>query len=539
VVGASGLFACVDQRCFEDADCVGPRICGPKGRCILECTPARPCAPGFACVDHHCRADGSEPIVCPDDMVAVASAFCIDRYEASRVDATSASPGSVSDRAVSIAGVLPWQVGSNALAEEACAKAEKRLCTPNEWELACAGPDGTDYAYGDTYEPATCNGIDTFGRSNFHLMPTGSFSSCTNEWGAFDLNGNLWEHTAAGTDMTIRGGAYNCSDSATLHRCTYVPASWRPSARGFRCCRAPLPPEEPSVPTDGSGEGGGCVVEDGGPTDPAGAGGEPRDDAPFGDANAGDAAGNEEAGDPLGDPGPKACPDDMVDTGSCCIDRYEASRLDATATSQGSDGTRAVSQPGVLPWYVNYMTAPVLAVFGNACAAAGKRMCTREEWFATCTGPGSSTYGYASDVWNPAICNSVETYCQHCCDVLGISPCPTGSSCGYSSQLTYGSPYTPETCDVTEPYGPSCKVCFHVMPTGSFDDCTNGFGAFDVNGNVWEIVPSTVDPYGRTYEVRGGAFNCGDPTHRFACTFNAGWAELYAGFRCCKDRDSP
>jgi hypothetical protein len=35
--------------------------------------------------------------------------------------------------------------------------------------------------------------------------------------------------------------------------------------------------------------------------------------------------------------------------------------------------------------------------------------------------------------------------------------------------------------------------------------------------------------------VRGGAFNCASASIRLACTFNASWADLFAGFRCCHD----
>jgi len=44
---------------------------------------------------------------------------------------------------------------------------------------------------------------------------------------------------AGGSDMTVRGGAFNCNDSAALHKCAYVPGNWTPSARGFRCCLTP------------------------------------------------------------------------------------------------------------------------------------------------------------------------------------------------------------------------------------------------------------------------------------------------------------
>lgn len=44
-------------------------------------------------------------------------------------------------RASSVAGVMPWQVASNAVAAQACVASGKRLCQPEEWQLACAGPD--------------------------------------------------------------------------------------------------------------------------------------------------------------------------------------------------------------------------------------------------------------------------------------------------------------------------------------------------------------------------------------------------------------
>lgn len=234
---------CVEQKCYDDLDCPSPKICNASGRCVYECTDDADCGVGFKCVANRCRPNPQGNITCPDDMVTVAGVFCIDRYEASRPDATASWEGSDGSGAKSVPGVIPWQVVDNATAEAACRAVGKRLCTPEEWLLACEGPDGTVYAYGDAYEPTTCNGIDAFGPWPeywlFHLMPTGSFPNCTNEWGIYDINGNLWEHTASGSNMTIRGGAFNCSDSAYLHRCDYVPGNWEPSARGFRCCMSP------------------------------------------------------------------------------------------------------------------------------------------------------------------------------------------------------------------------------------------------------------------------------------------------------------
>lgn len=205
-----------------------------------------------------------------------------------------------------------------------------------------------------------------------------------------------------------------------------------------------------------------------------------------------------------------SCPSDMVPVGAYCIDRYEASRADATAMSQGVDSSRAYSRAGVLPWMVNPMTKAELGAFESACAAAGKRLCTKDEWFAACTGPKLTTFVYG-DHFDREACNCVDTYCDDYCEEMGQSTCSSAENCGY----TYYS--------------------FHEVVTGSFVNCSNEYGTLDINGNVWEAVPSSSDSRG--YELRGGAFNCASPSTRVNCGFNAGWTELYAGFRCCKAQE--
>ena len=57
------------------------------------------------------------------------------------------------------------------------------------------------------------------------------------------------------------------------------------------------------------------------------------------------------------------------------IDVYEASRFDATASSEGIGSEVACSISGVLPWReVTFSEASA------ACQAAGKRLCTSDEW---------------------------------------------------------------------------------------------------------------------------------------------------------------
>jgi hypothetical protein len=257
----SGMACIVVERCFVDEDCAAPQICcteadtcaqGQIGQCGYACMNDDDCACP-PCVDNRCEGNGDDAIACPEDMVNINNCFCIDRYEASRPDATESAPGTTESHAVSRPRVMPWRLSEgdpqeNRTAQDACEAAGKTLCASNLWRAACEGSRHTTYGYGDEYDPGACNGIDTFGRDDFHLLPTGSMPECTSEVvdadgtvvdAAYDMNGNLWEHVLGGSTQTIRGGAFNCGDSKTYHRCDYVPGDWSPSARGFRCCFDP------------------------------------------------------------------------------------------------------------------------------------------------------------------------------------------------------------------------------------------------------------------------------------------------------------
>ncbi len=264
-------------------------------------------------------------------------------------------------------------------------------------------------------------------------------------------------------------------------------------------CGAESVSGNPDASVDG-GEGGGCLPDPDGST---------IEDADV-EADVADSA-KDAALDIDPDRELQDCPVDMVPVGAVCVDVYEASRADATAQDQGVAVGPAHSVGGVIPWHVDVMTPEAFVGFEAACEAAGKRICQPSDWLAACEGPAGSAYVFG-DVFNPKTCNCVDTFCEDWCGDNGVAPesCVTGANCGY----TYN--------------------CFRVMPTGSFPACTNGLGTFDMTGNVWEVVPSTADPRG--FEVRGGAYNCAGAEARLTCTFNAGWVQLFAGFRCCLDR---
>ncbi|MCX7957686.1 MAG: SUMF1/EgtB/PvdO family nonheme iron enzyme, partial [Deltaproteobacteria bacterium] len=227
-------FSCfIKEKCYSNEDCPDNMICNRKnGDCRYQCSSDNDCGQNFACIYHKCLPKSSGTLNCPPDMANVENSFCMDKYEASRPDATASLEGASNTYAMSREGVLPWLTRDNTEAETACRNTGKRLCTSEEWYYACSGENNNRYVYGNEYDPLICNGIDTFCDcqntycsglsicpyphcynekspegagpcgSSFHIMPTGSFKRCVNKYGIYDLNGNVWEHTLNGSEYT-------------------------------------------------------------------------------------------------------------------------------------------------------------------------------------------------------------------------------------------------------------------------------------------------------------------------------------------------
>jgi hypothetical protein len=219
--------------------------------------------------------------VCPAEMANIENRFCIDRWEASLVevmpdgrDMPWPAFGAIEDghmlRAVSAPNVYPQAYISGAQAARACAGAGKRLCAPVEWRKACMGPQQTTFGYGNERETGRCNdtgyspmlrlypqvaqswtfvGMTEMNDARLNqleqtLSPTGSHDRCTNEYGVFDMVGNLHEWTND-PNGTFQGGYYldthkngdGCSYRTVAHEFTYHDYS-----TGFRCCASPVAP---------------------------------------------------------------------------------------------------------------------------------------------------------------------------------------------------------------------------------------------------------------------------------------------------------
>jgi hypothetical protein len=173
--------------------------------------------------------------------------------------------------------------------------------------------------------------------------------------------------------------------------------------------------------------------------------------------------------------------------------QYEASRPDASASSQGSLEGRACSTAGVLPW-TNLRQADAAA----ACSAIGARLCTEAEFETACHGTG----GTCQWAWQPM--------------------CST-----YSSTI----------CNTADRADPDV-----LLATGALAECravTAGGSVYDLSGNAKELVASR--PTG-AIPMRGGSYNQGG----FGASCDFDWQVVSSsfrfenvGFRCCFSGASP
>jgi formylglycine-generating enzyme len=212
---------------------------------------------------------------CPPEMAVVDGRFCADRWEGaleavgddgvtSPWPASSVLDASKRYRAISVPGVFPQAYVSGEQAADACRTAGKRLCEASEWRLACAGSEGTVYPYGPAHVEGRCN---DHGRAPMYvfypevehswsrvtntdmndprlnlmegtLARSGEHAGCVNDWGLYDMVGNLHEWTAD-PNGTFQGGYYldtQVNGEACAYRTTAHSFDYHDYSTGFRCC---------------------------------------------------------------------------------------------------------------------------------------------------------------------------------------------------------------------------------------------------------------------------------------------------------------
>lgn len=160
-------------------------------------------------------------------------------YEASRVDADAMSQGFDSSGGLcSRPGVLPWTGMTWPDASRECLAAGFRLCTNEEWQIACGGIERAwHFPYGMAHRPGTCN--DHVSGSGA-VEPTGDRADCRTPEGAFDMSGNVWELTV---DGARRGASFKLNavmfrtDAARCDMFYDIAEGYADDDVGFRCCR--------------------------------------------------------------------------------------------------------------------------------------------------------------------------------------------------------------------------------------------------------------------------------------------------------------
>ncbi len=171
------------------------------------------------------------------------------------------------------------------------------------------------------------------------------------------------------------------------------------------------------------------------------------------------------------------------------IDTFEAALDEAGAARSGKHEIPALQ----MSWFAAR----------DACAAAGKRLCSQEEWVAACQGA-----------------RPVDD------DGDGF----TGDDMIEGTAYPYGDYHEPGRC-----WDGRDREKHRPVYTGELPGCVGAAGVYDLTGNVEEWVGTTPE----TAILMGGAFDTSkDHARCFRSndTFGPGFANRRTGFRCCSGR---
>jgi hypothetical protein len=219
-----------------------------------------------------------------------------------------------------------------------------------------------------------------------------------------------------------------------------------------------------------------------------------------------------------------ACPPDMANIEQrFCIDRYEGSLVEVTPDGAEvpwapygaiEDGhvLRAVSVPNVFPQ--GYISASQAE---HACELAGKRLCKPVEWRKACMGPKQQLFGYGAER-EAGRCNDrgkspmLEFYPQ-----VNISWTLVGMIEMNDPRLN--------------------QMEGSLAPTGAHEGCTNGYGVYDMVGNLheWTSDPNGTFQGGYYLDTHLNGDGCAYRTTAHEFTYH----DYSTGFRCCADPASP
>ena len=118
-----------------------------------------------------------------------------------------------------------------------CEQAGKRLCSEDEWEKACKGPENWSYTYGNTFEKARC---PASGYSRSQPYRANEHLACASGYGVMNMGGGVTEWTATGYgdgSFIVKPGPVGSDAQST--RCagrTDRADTFAQIHVGYRCC---------------------------------------------------------------------------------------------------------------------------------------------------------------------------------------------------------------------------------------------------------------------------------------------------------------
>jgi len=230
-------------------------------------------------IDPHAPVQNAS-MSCPSDMVEVEGDFCPEleheqkcirrpqemSYRCLEYEKPSAACKGPTQKKHYCMDKYEWpnQVGENPVvmqdwfqARNACSAIGKRLCTEDEWTLACEGPEHLPYPYGYERDATACNidkshdSINEKALSNPQLRgaevarlwkaePSGARERCVSPFGVHDMTGNVDEWTLNETGKPHRSALKGGYWSWVRGRCRPVTPGHEEDFKyyniGWRCC---------------------------------------------------------------------------------------------------------------------------------------------------------------------------------------------------------------------------------------------------------------------------------------------------------------
>jgi formylglycine-generating enzyme required for sulfatase activity len=170
---------------------------------------------------------------------------CMDRFEAPNIE-----------------GHRPFVMRSFDGAKRWCEGRGKRVCTEQEWELGCEGPERRPLAYGWRVDVALCNSDkhwrpfdtkklnspdadvqDAEVKKLWQGSPSGAYATCVSGFGIYDMMGNVEEWVVSRPRRAVPGSLMGgfwakpwtgCRGANDAHEPTFAFYE-----TGFRCCADP------------------------------------------------------------------------------------------------------------------------------------------------------------------------------------------------------------------------------------------------------------------------------------------------------------